>query len=99
MTACRPLESSYVKEVYSFEILSSTNWSTSHSINNFVPNYYIDISKTIDIKTEALKVYDSEMQEYPNARSYEAIKALSIYRGTTVGYKFAEAFSVERILS
>jgi hypothetical protein len=39
------------------------------------------------------------MRKYPNARSYEAIKALSLYRGTTVGYKSAEAFFVERILA
>jgi N-acetylglucosamine malate deacetylase 1 len=98
MTACRAVVNFCVKEIYSFEILSSTNWATSHDINNFTPNFYVDISETIGIKNEALKVYDSEMRKYPNARSYKAVKSLSIYRGTTVGYKFAEAFSVERIL-
>jgi LmbE family N-acetylglucosaminyl deacetylase len=98
MTACRPVPQFCVKEIYSFEVLSSTNWATAQH-NNFVPNYYVDISTTIEMKIKALEVYDNEMRKYPNARSYEAIKALSLYRGTTVGYKSAEAFFVERILA
>ena len=58
----------------------------------FNSNYFIDISDFIDKKLQTLKYYDKEMRNYPYARSYQAIKSLSIFRSTTVGVKYAEAF-------
>ncbi len=38
------------------------------------------------------------MRVYPHARSYKAIKSLAVFRGTTIGVKYAEAFCVERVI-
>ena len=38
MTACRPFPGSLIREIYSFEILSSTDWASSSSRNLFIPN-------------------------------------------------------------
>ena len=36
------------------------------------------------------------MKKYPHPRSYKAIEALSRWRGSTSGYKAAEAFVLAR---
>jgi N-acetylglucosamine malate deacetylase 1 len=99
LTACRPQPNFCVREIYSFEILSSTGWSSPYAHNNFVPNKYVDVSSTFDKKITALMCYEKEMREFPHARSVESVKALSAFRGTTVGFFKAEAFMVERHLS
>jgi hypothetical protein len=47
-------------------------------------------------KLKALKAYKSEMRPFPHPRSVENIKALAKFRGSTVGYKYAEAFRLVR---
>ncbi len=95
MTASRPLPGSSIKEIYSFEVLSSTELSTSKV---FIPNYFVDISDTLKHKISALKAYNSELNEFPYPRSIEAISAQAKYRGASVGINAAEAFSVQRLI-
>ncbi len=97
LTACRPIPDQTVKEIYCYEVLSSTNWSSSCK-SSFTPNLFIDISDTYKIKEESLKFYDEEMRAYPHSRSYRAVKALAEYRGSSVGVEFAEAMYIERLL-
>ena len=96
MTACRPQPGFCVREIYSFEVLSSTEWSTN---NPFIPNYFVDISDTLELKVSAIKAYNSELRTFPHARSIESIKALAKYRGASMGIRAAEAFKVERLIS
>ena len=96
MTACRPQPGFCVREIYSFEVLSSTEWSTN---NPFIPNYFVDISDTLELKISAVKAYNSELRTFPHARSIESIKALAKYRGASMGIRAAEAFKVERLIS
>mgnify|MGYP006088411281 CR=1 FL=1 len=96
MTACRPLPGSSVKEIYSFEILSSTEWSI---LESFTPNYFIDISQTLEQKKYAIQAYNSELKNFPHPRSTEAIDALAKYRGSNIGVFAAEGFRVERLIS
>ena len=96
MTACRPQPGFCVREIYSFEVLSSTEWSTN---NPFIPNYFVDISDILELKISAIKAYNSELRLFPHARSIESVKALAKYRGASVGIRAAEAFKVERLIS
>lgn len=98
VTACRSLPNNSVKELLFFETLSSTEWQVGTSCNVFIPNYFVNIDKFIEKKLEVLSFYDSEMRQYPHPRSYEAVKNLAAYRGTTIGCHYAEAFSVGRII-
>jgi LmbE family N-acetylglucosaminyl deacetylase len=98
MTACRPAPDQPVKEIYSFEIASSTEWSPNGWNNTFRPTVFVDISDYYAFKVKALKVYREEMMEFPNSRSLEGVEALARWRGVTVGRACAEAFMVERIL-
>jgi len=93
MTATRPVENQVVREIYTFEIPSSTEWSFDYS---FKPNVFIDISNTIDLKLQALNCYESEMRKFPHPRSPEAIKIIAQRWGTVVGCSMAEVFKLVR---
>jgi len=97
VTACRPQPGSFVKEIYAFEALSSTEWQTP-GVNPFCPNMFINITDYIDIKKQVLKVYSEEMRQPPHSRSIDNAIRLSALRGNSIGVSFAEAFVVERIL-
>ena len=98
MTACRPQPGCCVREIYSFEILSSTGWTGVSPNDTFTPNYFVDISDGWGGKNDALVVYSSEIREFPHARSIEGIHALATLRGVGVGMKLAESFKVERLI-
>lgn len=98
MTACRPLPSTCVKLVASFETLSSTEWAPTGTGNAFRPSMFVDISGHLDTKLTALRCYDREMRPAPHSRSYEAVAALARLRGGTTGVAAAEAYQVERLL-
>lgn len=85
ITATRPMESECVKDIYSFEILSSTEWNYPLS---FSPDIYFDISDTLDLKVRAMAEYESELCEYPHPRSLEGIKLNAKYQGMRVGKKY-----------
>ena len=95
MTACRPLPKLSVREIYGFEILSSTEWSIA---STFSPAHFVDISDEFELKIKALKMYKEEIKDFPNSRSIESVTALSVFRGGSMGLNFAEAFSIERSL-
>ena len=98
LTATRPIDDCSVKELYSFEVPSSTEWSFQKINNPFAPNVFEDISLTIDKKIKAIQIYDKEMRKFPHPRSKEAILAIAQTRGSTVGVKYAEAFELIRII-
>ena len=60
----------------------------------FKPNLYIDITDYYDRKVEAAGIYDSELGQLPFPRSFEALKAQAVIRGTEAGVLYAEAFRV-----
>jgi len=90
MTATRPIPGQCIKELLTFETMSSSEWQFSGDI--FRPNYYEDISIFLEKKMLALQCYENEMRPWPHSRSYEALEALAKYRGASVGLSAAEAF-------
>ena len=97
MTACRPQPDGTVKEIFGFEILSSTEWSFSRQ-EMFVPNMFCDISSFLSTKLKALQIYEMEMRPAPHTRSIIHAEYLARHRGNTVGVEAAEAFEVIRII-
>lgn len=93
ITAARPLSNESVKEIYSFEVLSSTEWNYPLS---FSPNVFFDISGTIEAKTKAMSQYKSELREFPHPRSLEGAKSNAKVWGMKAGLKYAEAFECVR---
>jgi len=97
LTACRPLKNESVKEIYSFEIASSTEWQTQKPEYMFCPTQYVKLNESnLMKKIMAMEIYSSEKRKYPHPRSPEAIKILAQYRGVNIGVEFAECFEVVR---
>lgn len=94
-TATRPMKEESVKEIYSFEILSSTEWNYPLS---FSPDIFWDISETLNSKIEAMKCYKSELREFPHPRSLKGIELNATYRGMQVGKKAVETFKSVRVI-
>ena len=96
VTACRPHPNQNVKRILTFEVPSSTEWQSASLKNSFVPNWFEDISDTLEMKMKALEAYKSEMQKWPHARSNNAIEHLAKWRGASVGYEAVESFMLIR---
>lgn len=96
MTALRAQPGSTVRTILTFEVMSSTEWRTPNAANFFAPDWFVDISLTIDAKLKALDCYALEMRPWPHSRSRRAIEHLARWRGATVGVEAAEAFKLVR---
>jgi len=95
ITATRPMQNESVKEIYAFEVLSSTEWNYPLS---FSPNVYFDIGDTLELKLKAITEYKSELREYPHPRSLKGIEIKARQRGMEVGFSYAEAFECVRYM-
>lgn len=96
MVALRPKYQHVVRRVYAYETLSETGWNIPNVVNEFIPTVYEDTTDTLGKKIEAMKKFQSQLAEFPNARSIGAIEALARYRGAIVNVEAAEAFSLIR---
>jgi LmbE family N-acetylglucosaminyl deacetylase len=97
--ACRPQQGNPVKTLLCYEVPSSTEWQLSSSNSVFMPNWFVNISNTLDRKLDALEAYTNELRAWPHPRSMEGIKNLAHWRGATVGVDAAEAFVLGRQLT
>lgn len=98
--AWRPISTTgfNVKEVYAYEVPSETHWNAPYLEPGFLPNVWIDISQTLEAKLAALRCYKSQMKEFPDVRSVEAVEALAKLRGSQMSMRAAEAFVLIRKL-
>ena len=96
LTACRPIPGAGVNTLLFFETPSSTEWNFSGIGAAFSPNWFVDISDTLQLKLAALAVYEQEMRAWPHPRSLKAVELLAGWRGSTIGVAAAEAFCVGR---
>tara|TARA_B100000315_G_scaffold56042_1_gene50233 strand:+ start:418 stop:1104 length:687 start_codon:yes stop_codon:yes gene_type:complete len=97
MAACRPTIDESVKEIYSFEIPSSTEWNAPSSLTYFMPDYFADVNKSLEIKINALKEYKTELRDFPHPRSLKAVALNAKQWGVKMGFEAAEAFKTIRI--
>lgn len=96
VTSCRPTSGQCVKQIMFFEIPSSTEWQVPNEGEAFVPNWFEEISQTLELKVQALKMYEHELREWPHPRSVKAVEHLAHWRGASCGVDAAEAFVLGR---
>ena len=96
MVAMRPKYEHTPTRIYAYETLSETGWNIPNSSNEFIPTVYEDITFTLDKKIEAMRFFETQLSCFPAARSLIAIESLAKYRGATVNFLAAEAFSLIR---
>jgi len=95
LTAFRPLKKEKCKEILFFEIPSSTDYSP----HEFVPNYFVEISKQWKLKKKALLAYGNEIKNQKTSRDLNSLKSFYHFRGNSVGLKMCESFIIFKKLS
>ena len=98
LTATRPLDGNPVREIYAFEVPSSTEWAFQRMNQPFRPNVFMDVSSTLESKIAAMECYASEARKFPHPRSPEALRAIATRWGTVAGCAAAEAFELVRAI-
>lgn len=74
------------------EVQGSSEWNDEP----FDPNFYVDISGTLDAKIDAMLEIDTELEEWPHPRSERGMRVKARQRGMEVGLDYAEAFRIVR---
>lgn len=96
MIATRPMQGCSVKELYQFEVPSSTEWAFQQFEPAFRPNVFMNVTETIALKIKAMSCYETEARAFPHPRSPEALAAIAKRWGSVVGVEAAEAFQLVR---
>jgi len=98
LVAARPVGNYTVKEIYTYETLSETEWAPPFGDDAFIPTHFVDVTKFFEAKLEAMSCFKSQFKQFPNPRSREGLTALASFRGLTVGVMRAEAFMTIRTI-
>lgn len=98
LVAVRPVLGQVVKELYSYRVPSSTEWTPMKADTMFMPNVFVDISEVAEQKYEAFSKYSTELRDYPHPRSVQHLRELDVARGLEVGQGPTETFMLLRNL-
>ena len=62
-----------------------------------MPDYSVNISKFVEIKSKALKEYETELREFPHPCSLKAVDLYAKQWGVKMGFEVTEAFKTIRV--
>ena len=98
MMATRPvILNSFVKSIFTFEIISSTEWNFE---KQFSPNFFeVLTEKNLKDKIKAFNFYKSEIQTRKMPRTNDGLKTLAKYRGKIISSEYAESYQMIRNIS
>ena len=97
VVACRPVGEMPPQVVLAYETLSETHWNVPGVEPAFTPEFFMDISRQVEKKINALAKYKSQISNSPS-RSIDAVKSLARFRGSQNGCVYAEGFKVVRVV-
>jgi len=95
MVATRPVPGQCVHRVLTYAPTSSTEWSAPQE-GWFQPNWFVDVSETLELKLEAFEHYETEHRPWPHPRNVRALRATAEHYGTVIGRPAAEPFVLVR---
>jgi LmbE family N-acetylglucosaminyl deacetylase len=93
--ATRPTPEQPVRRVLTYAPSSSTEWTPAPT-DWFVPNWFVDITATLERKLASFACFETEARPYPHPRSARAIEAYAGRYGASVGVEYAEPFVLVR---
>ncbi len=99
ITATRPMKNCCVKEIYTFETVSSTEWNFSYGNDQFKPNVFVDVNDTFERKIAAMQEYKTELCEFPHPRSLKCLEVTAQKWGSVVGKNYVEPFELVRSIT
>jgi len=94
MSSVKSFRHSYIHRILMYETLSETEFSPPLHNHTFQPNVFVDITEFLEKKCKIMSEYGGEVMDPPYPRSLEVIESLAKYRGSRIGVKYAEAFSL-----
>jgi len=62
-----------------------------------MPDYFVDVKESLEIKNNALKEYKTELRDFPHPRSLKAVEHNTKQWEVKMGFKVAEALKTVRI--
>lgn len=92
MACAKTFRAPYIKRITTMEIISETDYGFQNK--GFAPNLFVDTTNELEEKLEAMKIYDTEIEDVPFPRSLENLRALATVRGGTCTSRYAEAFCI-----
>ena len=93
--ATRPAPGQPVRRVLTYAPTSSTEWTPAPT-NWFVPNWFVDVTATIERKLEAFACFETERRDYPHPRSERASAGARRVLRRELGCEYAEPFVLVR---
>ncbi|MGC5052972.1 PIG-L deacetylase family protein [Micromonospora sp. DT48] len=93
--ATRPVPGQSVRRLLTFAPSSSTEWTPAPE-SWWQPNWFVDISDTLERKLEAFRCYRSEWRDWPHPRNDRALRVQAEHYGTVIGCDAAEPFVMVR---
>jgi LmbE family N-acetylglucosaminyl deacetylase len=96
MVASRPNRQDIPRKILAYETLSETFWNAPYITPSFNPNVFVDISDYLEQKIKAMSIYSTQLKQFPQQRSLQAIRALAEFRGSTINVSAAEGFVLIR---
>jgi LmbE family N-acetylglucosaminyl deacetylase len=93
--AVRPMADQAVRRVLTYGPTSSVEW-TPAGASWFTPNWFVDISATLERKLAAFACYETEQRAFPHPRNERSLRAHAEFYGATVGCHYAEPFVLVR---
>ncbi len=96
MTACRPHMAS-LKPFQRFVLVADAPqlcWNTSC----FKPNFYVDITRYLEMKLEAFRRHKSQQRPDPHNGGVESLRYLALTRGREISIEAAEAYECLRFV-
>lgn len=94
LTACRPSPALSLRRLYAYEVASSTDWAFGRFSPRFSPSFFVDITRTVARKVDAMDQYETERRPFPHPRSRKALDATATHWGSVIGVEAAEAFEL-----
>lgn len=97
-TACRPHLPEYkpFQKIFLSYDNPAISWSTERE--KFHPNFYVDISKYLDQKLNAVALHKSQLKKAPHHASVESVRYLAKVRGMEISVDAAEAYMCHRFV-
>jgi len=92
--AARPYlpKAACIRRLLAYETLTETHLAPPYLVPAFQPNVFINITDTLEVKLEAMRAYQTQIQPDHQPRSIAGLRALATLRGTHIGCPAAEAF-------
>jgi LmbE family N-acetylglucosaminyl deacetylase len=78
-------------------VLSGSPLPYRPNVFAFRPQFFVDITETIEHKLNAIRVYKSQYDKFGGEKLIERISAMAKYYGWATGYEYAESFEIIRM--